>query len=278
MPGVLYIVATPIGNLADISQRAIEVLRSVDLVAAEDTRHSRQLLNHLGIKAELRSYHEHNEQSRSADLLKGLEDGLDIALISDAGTPLISDPGYTLVTKARAAGHTVSPIPGACSIVAALCAAGLPTDQFTFVGFLPTRDKERLQRLESVQSMPGTIVLLESTHRIRRLLQQIEAVMAERQIIVAKELTKAHEHFFAGSARQIASEMDADERLQKGEFVVLIDNQHEQPQAAGDQELNHLLTCLLRELPVKKAASVAAEITGVRKNDLYQRALEIKAE
>lgn len=276
MAGVLYIVATPIGNLADISQRAVDVLRSVDLVAAEDTRHSRQLLNHLGIKARLLSYHEHNKQARGAELLQRLSEGMDIALISDAGTPLISDPGYTLVKQARAGNFTVSPVPGACSIIAALSAAGLPTDQFTYLGFLPGKDKERLHRLSELHSLPGTIVLLESTHRIRRLLEQIDEVLADRRLVLAKELTKAHEHFFDASASQILAQLDTDGRLQKGEFVVLIDNQQVKQTSPEDQALNHLLVCLMKELPVKKAAAVAAEVTGARKNDLYQRALNLK--
>lgn len=276
MAGVLYIVATPIGNLADISQRAIEILRSVDLVAAEDTRHSRQLLNHLGIKPRLQSYHEHNEQGRSDDLLKRLAEGQRVALISDAGTPLISDPGYLLVAKARAAGHTVSPIPGACSVIAALSAAGLATDQFSFIGFLSSKDKERLEHLKAIKTLPGTLVLLESTHRIQRLLQQMDSLFADRQVVVAKELTKAHEAFFSGTPSEILRHMETDPRLMKGEFVVLIDNQHVEQSSIEEQTLDHLLLCLLKELPVKKAAAVAAEFTGERKNELYQRALGLK--
>lgn len=278
MSGVLYIVATPIGNLGDISHRAEEILRSVDLVAAEDTRHSKQLLSHLGIKAQLLSYHQHNEQKRSAELLEKLDDGKSIALISDAGTPLISDPGYTLVSEARKAGFSVTPIPGACSITTALSASGLPTDQFSFVGFLPTKDKERLQRLSALLELPGTLVLLESTHRIRRLLQQIDSLFGERRVVVAKELTKAHERFFSGSASDILAQLETDERLLKGEFVVLIDNKKIDQIDSDDAELNRLLGCLMKELPVKKAATVAAEFTGERKNELYQRALSLKSE
>ena len=278
MSGVLYIVATPIGNLADISRRAEEILRSVDLVAAEDTRHSKLLLSHLGIKAQLVSYHQHNEQKRSAELLQKLADGQNIALISDAGTPLISDPGYTLVSEARKAEISVIPVPGACSIITALSASGLPTEQFSFVGFLSAKDKERLQRLSNLKDLPGTLVLLESTHRIRRLLEQIDSVFGDRRVVVAKELTKSHERFFDASASQILAELETDERLLKGEFVVLIDNQPVNRQSADEGEIDHLLGCLLRELPVKKAAAVAAEVTGLRKNELYQRALSLKTD
>ena len=199
-------------------------MRSVDLVAAEDTRHSRQLLNHLGIKVQPQSYHEHNEQSRSTELLQKIANGSNIALISDAA-PLISDPGYLLVKQARAAGHIVVPVPGACSIAAALSASGLPIDQFSFIGFLPGKDKERLERLSALKNLPGTLILLESTHRIRRLMQQFDAVFGDQSVVVAKELTKAHERFLEGSASQILVEFDRDPRLEKGEFVVLIHNQ-----------------------------------------------------
>ena len=278
MAGVLYIVATPIGNLADISHRAEQILRSVDLVAAEDTRHSKLLLSHLGIKRQLLSYHQHNEQKRAAELLQKLADGNNVALIADAGTPLISDPGYTLVSGARKAGIDVIPIPGACSIITALSASGLPTDQFSFIGFLAGKDKERLDKLSSLKVLPGTLVLLESTHRICRLLQQIGSVFDGQRLVVAKELTKTHERFFDGSAADILAQLQANERLQKGEFVVLIDNPISTEKTADDAELDRVLSCLAKELPVKKAAAVAAELTGFRKNDLYQRLLSLKEE
>ncbi len=276
MAGVLYIVATPIGNLADISHRAEQILRSVDLVAAEDTRHSKLLLGHLGIKRQLLSYHQHNEQKRTAGLLQKLQEGNSVALISDAGTPLISDPGYTLVSEARKSGIDVIPIPGACSIITALSASGLPTDQFSFIGFLAGKDKERLEKLSSLKALPGTLVLLESTHRICRLLEQIGSVFGGQRLVVAKELTKTHERFFDGSAADILAQLQADERLQKGEFVVLIDNPISTETTVDDAELDRVLSCLAKELPVKKAAAVAAELTGFRKNDLYQRLLSLK--
>ena len=277
MAGVLYIVATPIGNLSDISQRAVQILSTADVIAAEDTRHSRQLLNHLGISKKLVSYHEHNERSRSAELIEHLQQGQQVALVSDAGTPLISDPGYTLVIEARNNNISVVPVPGACSVITALSAAGLPTDSFYYAGFLSSKNKERMAQLQSLQAIPSTLVLLESTHRIVRLLQQLADVFADQTIVVAKELTKTHERFFSGTASDILGQLVADEKLQKGEFVVMIDNPPTQANIDYDN-VDRLLTCLIKALPLKQAAAVAAEFTGLRKNDLYQRALSLKAD
>ncbi|MFT4608880.1 MAG: 16S rRNA (cytidine1402-2'-O)-methyltransferase, partial [Chitinophagales bacterium] len=193
MTGVLYIVATPIGNLDDISLRAIEILKQVDVIAAEDTRHSIRLLNHLGIRNKLMSLHEHNERDRIDGIIDDLKQGNNIALISDAGTPLISDPGYPLVKAVQDAGLRVSPIPGASSIIAALCAAGMPTDPFTFYGFLSQKNSERLSKLSALKQQQGTLVFLESTHRIERLLEQLSELYGDNRIVVAKELTKAFE-------------------------------------------------------------------------------------
>ena len=278
MTGVLYIVATPIGNLGDISERAISTLKSVALVAAEDTRHSRQLLNHLGVKARLKSLHEHNESARIAGLLKVLEDGEDVALISDAGTPLISDPGYELVNAAREAGIKVSPIPGASSVFAALSAAGLPTDQFYFRGFLAARPRQREAQIARLQKLHTTLVLFESSHRIEALLGQLVEFFPHQRCVVAKELTKSHENFIVGSAAEILAQMRAQPALFRGEFVVLIDNR-----AASDaKRLNsddvELLRLLLDEISVKNAVKIAARLTGKNKNELYQRALDLARE
>lgn len=278
MTGVLYIVATPIGNLDDISLRAIATLREVALIAAEDTRHSAQLLRHHGIDTPMLSCHEHNEQQRSEELVARLEAGDDVALISDAGTPLISDPGYRLVEAARARGIRVSPIPGANSAIAALSAAGLPTDSFHFCGFLPSRGSEREARLRQWSQLEGTLVLFESSHRIERLLQEIEQVFGDRPCVVAKELTKLHERFLAGSAAAIGRQLAADARLAKGEFVVLIDNG---ALAAADRlqdEDFELLSVLLDELNLKTAVKIAMRLTGKNRNQIYQQALKMRGE
>lgn len=277
MTGVLYIVATPIGNLDDISLRAIATLREVAVIAAEDTRHSGQLLRHLGIATPVVSCHEHNEQKRSAELVARLEAGDDVALISDAGTPLISDPGYRLVEAARARGIRVSPIPGASSAIAALSAAGLPTESFHFCGFLPSRGNEREARLRQWSALSTTLVLLESSHRIERLLDEIETVFAARPCVVAKELTKLHERFLTGSAAELRRQFAADRLLLKGEFVVLIDNGLQPERQLEDDDIR-LLSVLLDELNLRTAVKVATRLTGKSRNEIYQQALKLCAE
>ena len=276
MTGVLYIVATPIGNLDDISLRAIATLNAVDLIAAEDTRHSKYLLNHLGIETPMISCHEHNEKSRSAVLLEELVAGSDVALISDAGTPLISDPGYKLVVAAQQAGIPVSPIPGANSAIAALSAAGLPTQNFHFCGFLSSRTRERGLQLQALREIPVTLVLFESSHRIERLMQQLVQVFPEKQCVIAKELTKLHENFMRGSAAELLTRLKDDSVLSKGEFVVLIDNSND----AASKQLNtddvEILKVLLEEVSVKIAVKIAIRLTGKKKNELYQQALQLQ--
>jgi 16S rRNA (cytidine1402-2'-O)-methyltransferase len=275
MSGVLYIVATPIGNLDDITLRAIEVLREVDVVAAEDTRHSQHLLAHLGLRKKMLSLHEHNERERSAQIVKYLQSGQNIALISDAGTPLISDPGYPLLQAVIEADLKVVPVPGVSSIITALSAAGVATDHFCFHGFLPQKNAERMARLKALQLLSGTQVLLESTHRIERLLQQIDELMPDCRVVLAKELTKRHERFLRGNAQQILQFFAADNALMKGEFVVLL---HQPQVEAQTTQLDNLrlLELLMAELPLKKAVKLAAEISGGRKNELYQQALDIR--
>lgn len=277
MSGVLYIVATPIGNLDDISLRAIDTLKRVDLIAVEDTRHSGRLLSHLGISKKLISLHEHNERARIASLLEKLSDNMNIALISDAGTPLISDPGYALVNAVREAGFEVSPIPGASSIIAALSAAGLPTDQFFYFGFLSQKNAERMTRLEAIKLHQGTLVLLESSHRILRLIEQLALAFPRNRIVVAKELTKSHENFLIGRAADLIELFEQDPALSKGEFVVLIDNPA-MPDEPQDIEVDiQLLRLLLSELPLKKAVQLATRISGKKKNYLYRLALNLSA-
>lgn len=221
MPGTLYIVATPIGNLEDITYRAIRVLGEADLVACEDTRQTRKLLDHYGIHKPLASYHEHNEQARSDELIRELEGGRTVALVSDAGTPLIADPGYRLVEKARSAGITVTPIPGPSAIVAALSASGLPTDSFEFRGFLPTKAAQRRRTLEGVAGSTSTQVFFEAPHRILDALAEIAEVLGDRPVVVARELTKIHEEFLSGTAAEIREALRQRTAI-KGEFTVMI--------------------------------------------------------
>ena len=275
MSGVLYIVATPIGNLDDITLRAIKTLQMVDVIAAEDTRHSQRLLAHLGIRKRMISLHQHNEEQRLERLLEKLKAGDDIALISDAGTPLISDPGFVLVRAVREAGLKISPIPGASSIITALSAAGLPTEPFTFYGFLSQKNTERMQTLKRIKQQSGTLVLLESSHRIQRLLEQLVETMPDRRIVVAKELTKTHENFLDGSAREILALFEEDQTLTRGEFVVLIDNPQNKDNKAIGQAEKDMLACLLKEMSLKKAVELACRLSGRKKNDLYPLALSL---
>lgn len=277
--GVLYIVATPIGNLDDLSSRAVSVLSRVDVVAAEDTRHSGRLLQHLGLHKRLVALHDHNERDRAGSLLQELEAGRSVALISDAGTPLISDPGYVLVREARTRGFKVSPIPGACALVAALSAAGLPTDRFLFVGFLPAKRSGRRAALEKQVRETATLVFYESPHRILDAVSDIAAVFGEeREIVMGRELTKTFETFYSGTVAEVLAALEADPHGTKGEFVVMIHGA--EPVAsdddAGELDVDRLLKLLLPELPVKKVAKLVAELSGRPKNELYQRALELK--
>lgn len=272
--GTLYIVPTPIGNLADMSERASAVLREVQAIAAEDTRHSGQLLQHLGIRNELFALHEHNERQRVAAVLERLRRGDSIALISDAGTPLISDPGYVLVQQCRAAGIKVVALPGPCAITTALSAAGLATDRFSFEGFLPAKGQQRRKILQALLSEPRTMVFYESPHRIVDSLADFVTVFGnERQLVLARELTKQFETYLTGSIAEVQQQVLADSNQQRGEMVLMLAgavvNTDEQDPTIAMATLQLLRT----ELPLKKAAALAAEIHGVRKNTLYQLAL-----
>ncbi len=278
MSGVLYIVATPIGNLDDISHRAVTTLKSVDLIAAEDTRHSRPLLDHLGVQTPMLSCHEHNEIGRSDELVKRLLAGESVALISDAGTPLLSDPGFNLVRAAQQAEIRVVPIPGPSSIATALCAAGLPTDSFYFCGFLPARGAERRARLEAIRSIRATLVLFESRHRIEALLEQLAEVFAQSELVVAKELTKVHERFLRGGASEILRQLRGDPGLMRGEFVVLIDNSTRSEEQSLKSDDIDVIKMLLEEVSVKTAVKIAARLTGKKKNEIYQAALALRPE
>jgi len=274
--GTLYVVATPIGNLDDISARALKVLSEVALIAAEDTRHSLRLLQHFGIATPLAACHEHNERDQGGRFLARLLAGEDVALISDAGTPLISDPGFHLVRQARAAGVAVVPVPGACALIAALSAAGLPSDRFIFEGFLPAKATARRARLEQVKEEPRTLIFYEAPHRILECLEDLELVFGgERPALLARELTKTFETLKGLPLAELRAWVAADSNQQRGECVVLVAGwQAPVGDEAVSAEALRVLDLLLEELPLKRAAALAAEITGVRKNLLYQVALE----
>ncbi|MFO7992656.1 MAG: 16S rRNA (cytidine(1402)-2'-O)-methyltransferase [Marinobacter sp.] len=275
--GTLYIVATPIGNLDDMSPRAAAILSRVAVIAAEDTRHSGRLLQHLGIRKQMMALHDHNERDKAGQILEKLAASQDVALISDAGTPLISDPGYVLVREARARGFRVTPVPGACALVTALSAAGLPTDRFLFEGFLPARQGARTTALERLARESATLVFYESPHRIVDTVRDIERVMgSDRELVLARELTKTFETFYAGAAKSVADILEADPHGSRGEFVVMVHGASDAEVAVGSVEVDRVLGLLLQELPVKKAAKLAAELTGRPKNELYQRALALK--
>jgi 16S rRNA (cytidine1402-2'-O)-methyltransferase len=273
--GTLYVVATPIGNLNDFSPRAVECLKSVDLIAAEDTRHSRKLLDAWGISSPLVALHEHNEQTASGRLLEKLQGGSNIALISDAGTPLISDPGQKLLPRLIEHDITICPIPGACAITTALSAAGLPTQPYWFEGFLPSKSGDRQRRLETLRNTEATLVFYEAPHRIHACLKAMQETLgAERQACVARELTKKFEEFQRGTVTELCEHF-ADRDKCRGEMVVLVEgNTDSSPQQQIDSDL--LLSKLLQALPVKAASKLASELTGENKNALYQRALQIK--
>lgn len=274
--GTLYVVATPIGNLDDMSARALKVLANVALIAAEDTRHSVRLLQHFGIDTPLAACHEHNERDEGGRFITRLLAGDDVALVSDAGTPLISDPGYHLVRQARAAGVKVVPVPGACALIAALSAAGLPSDRFIFEGFLPAKSAGRKARLEQVREEPRTLIFYEAPHRILECLEDMEAVFGgERPALLARELTKTFETLKGLPLAELRAFVADDVNQQRGECVVLVAGwSAPQDDQAISTEAQRVLDLLLAELPLKRAAALAAEITGVRKNLLYQAALE----
>ncbi|MCV2403037.1 16S rRNA (cytidine(1402)-2'-O)-methyltransferase [Marinomonas sp. C2222] len=276
--GALYIVATPIGNLDDFSKRAEQVLRDVDYIAAEDTRHSRKLLNHFGIEAKLFSIHDHNEKDKADYVASLLDDGKNVALVSDAGTPLISDPGYHVVHALRAQDHKVLPVPGACALVAALCASGLPTDQFFFAGFVPAKSKARCDLFESWKKQSGTVVFYESTHRVYDSVKDVEKVYGDTaQLVLAREVTKTFETFLSGTASEILTKFDDDANQMRGEFVVMLHFTEENTDES-EQEIKRILGVLLEDLPVKQAAAIAAKLTGEKKNGLYKMALEMQGD
>lgn len=281
--GTLYLVATPIGNLEDITMRALRVLREVRLIAAEDTRHTRKLLTHFAIATPLISYHEHSPQARRDALLAALSEG-DVALVSDAGTPAISDPGQDLVREALAAGFPVVPIPGAVAAMSALIASGLPTDAFTFLGFLPRKPAERRAVLESVRAEPRTLILYEAPHRLLALLDDLLAVLGDRQIVAARELTKLHEEWLRGPVSRIRAHYTT--TAPRGEYTLVIagadasqtdrDQQNEQDQRPAEEIARERLRALMEQgMRTREAASQVAQALGLPKRELYRLALDL---
>ena len=274
--GTLYVVATPIGNLGDMTHRALEVLGAVDGILAEDTRHSAGLLQHYGIATPVRSYHEHSDEGLAGQLLERLASGESLALISDAGTPLIADPGYKLVSQARARAIPVVPIPGSCALVAALSVAGLPTDRFRFEGFLPAKAQARRKRLEQLQGESATLVFYESPHRIEEALEALAQVLgSERRAVLARELTKRFESVLDGDLADLYERVQTDRNQRRGELVIIVAG-CESEQSLDEREADRVLRILLEALPASQAAALAAQITGQRKKALYQRALGLK--
>lgn len=265
----LHVVATPIGNLSDLTPRALETLRTVDAICAEDTRRSGQLLSHFGLSTPLLALHEHNEEAIAARIVARLQQGQSLALVCDAGTPLVSDPGYRLVRAARAAGIRVSPVPGACAAIAALSVAGLPSDRFVFEGFLPAKPSARREHLRTLVSEPRTLVFYESSHRIAESLADLVAVFgAQRPAAIARELTKLFETVLDGELAALLAQVEADQNQRKGEFVVMVQG------AAADADARlaegRRVHALLKDhLPPSTAAKLAAEITGAPRKALY---------
>ncbi|MBF57409.1 16S rRNA (cytidine(1402)-2'-O)-methyltransferase [Halomonas sp. FeN2] len=279
-PGTLYVVATPIGNLDDLTARAARVLGQVSRIAAEDTRHSGRLLAHLGLNKPMLSLHEHNEARRVDTLDSYLAAGEDIALISDAGTPLISDPGFVLVRELRARNRHIVPIPGPCALITALSGAGLPTDRFVFAGFLPAKPGARRQALESWKTREETLVFYESPHRIVHTLEALQEQMADRDVVLARELTKTFETFLHGTPASLLAQLTADPNQARGEFVVIVAGAPPVEQSERqDISADALLEALLAEgVGVKQGAAIAARMLGGRKQVWYARLQAIKGE
>lgn len=273
--GTLYVVATPIGNLGDLSARAREVLSSVALIAAEDTRHTRQLLQACGVDAPLTSLHEHNESRKAQELIARLQSGESVALVSDAGTPLISDPGFDLVASARAAGVNVLAVPGPCAAIAALSVAGLPTDRFVFEGFLPAKASARRARLESLLHESRTLIFYEAPHRLRELLSDLTSVFGgERRAVVSREITKRFETTYAATLRELNERAARDADMSRGEIVVIVAGAATAP-AESSVDAHTLLRALLEELPPSQAAKIAARVSGAKRSELYEAAMKL---
>ena len=276
MTGILFIVATPIGNLDDITFRAVEVLKSVDIVLAEDTRHSKKLLLHLDISKPIRAFHEHNEREKTKAIIGELHSGKSIALIGDAGTPLISDPGYFLVAQAKKEGLRVVPIPGASALITALSASGLASDSFTFLGFLPSKQTARVRLLKSLVGRAETSIFYESPKRILATLTDMRRIFRDsRKVCLAKELTKVFETIQTDSIPNLIKYLTADQNNQKGEFVILISANDKIDRTEAEAQLDSLLPILCAEMGASKAAKLASKITGIDKKQCYKRVIDL---
>ena len=277
MKGELYLVATPIGNMKDMSPRAVDTLNEVDLVAAEDKRRSSRLFSYFNIKTPMISYHDHNEDKQIQKIIDLLSCGKSVALVSDAGTPLISDPGYRLVRTAKNNGLKVSTIPGPCALIAAISASGLPSDRFIFEGFLPAKSSARIAKIQSISSELRTIIFYEAPHRILEALEDMLVVINPlRQIFLARELTKTYETFLSGTLIEVLELIRADINQQKGEIVLVLAGRDPSEGNPDTNESDRILSILLEELPLKQAASLVAKITGGQKNIFYKLALSLK--
>lgn len=271
----LYVVATPIGNLGDMTARAREVLAAVDLIAAEDTRHTRQLLQAFGLQTPTFSLHEHNEAQKAESLVRELASGKAIALVSDAGTPLISDPGFSVVAAARAAGLSVVAIPGACAAIAALSVAGLPTDRFVFEGFLPAKSVARRERLRQLAHESRTLVFYEAPHRLVEVLQDMASELGSaRTASISRELTKRFETHYRGTLAELAQRASTEADMQRGEIVMVVRGAEQSPGSAA-LDAEQLLRVLAEELAPAQAAKIAAKLTGAKRSELYERALAL---
>jgi 16S rRNA (cytidine1402-2'-O)-methyltransferase len=276
MTGILFIVATPIGNLDDITFRAVEVLKSVDIVFAEDTRHSKKLLLHLDISKPIRAFHDHNEREKTKAIIGEIHSGKSIALISDAGTPLISDPGYFLVAQAKKECLRVVPIPGPSALITALSASGLASDRFTFLGFLPSKKTARVKLLKSLINRTETSIFYESPKRIVATLTDMHRIFGDnREVCLAKELTKVFETIQTDSIPNLIKYLTFDQNNQKGEFVILISANDKIDIAEAEAQLDSLLPILCAEMGASKAAKLAAKITGIDKNQCYKKAIDL---
>lgn len=274
MPGTLYVVATPIGNLEDITQRALRVLREVDIIACEDTRHTRKLLNHYGIKTKVTSYHDHNERERTVELLQALASGANVAIVSDAGTPTISDPGFRLVSEAGAQDITVAALPGPTALIAALVASGLPTDEFFFAGFLPARSGARRTRLAELREIPATLIFYEAPHRIAVTLRDAREILGEREAVVARELTKIHEEIARGRLSELAERFSSAEKA-RGEMVLLIDRTPIESELKDAAEVRTIATLVAgfeaEGMDHRSALKKAARTLGLARDEAYRR-------
>ena len=277
MIGELYLVATPIGDMTDITPRALGILNTVDVVAVEDKRRSSRLFSHFGIKTPMISYHDHSEEKQVKKIIDELLCGKSVALISDAGTPLISDPGYKLVNAAKDKSIKVSPVPGPCALIAAISASGLPSDRFIFEGFLPSKSIPRITKIQNISADSRTIIFYEAPHRIlETLIDMIKVIGPSRKIVLARELTKTYETFISGTLESVLEIIEKDLNQQKGEIVIVLAGADSSEEKIETQDSKRILSVLLEELPLKQAVSLGSKITGIQKNIFYKLALDLK--